>query len=143
MRHGDEAIRCHMPWADAFGCHLFHGGINIIHGETDVIDANARVEENILEMLRDRLDQFEGQTVGVKKGKSSVSSQLKGRNDANVFILQVEQALKIRDRLLQVVDDVSDVAEGAFWIHKKKDEPPPNPTGVRRIWGRCPKGGGG
>ena len=60
MRHGDDAIRCHMPWADAFGCHLFHGGINIIHGEADVIDADARIKENLLEMLRDGLDQFEG-----------------------------------------------------------------------------------
>ena len=143
MRHGDDAVWCHMPRADAFGCHLIYSRFNIIYSKADVIDANARVEENILEMFRDRLNQFEGQTVGVEKGKSSVSSQLKGRNDADVFILQVEQALKIRDRLLQVADDVSDVAEGAFWIHKKKDEPPPKPTGVRRIWGRCPKGGGG
>jgi nitrogen regulatory protein PII len=56
----------------------------------------------------------------VEKGKSSVSNQLKWRGDADVFILQVEQALKIRDRLLQVADDVSDVAEGAFWFHKKE-----------------------
>ena len=87
MRHGDDAVRRHMPRADALGCHLTHSGFNIIHGEADVIDANARVEENILEMLRDRLDQFEGQAVSVEKGKSSVSSQLKGRNDADVFIL--------------------------------------------------------
>ena len=114
MRHGDDSVWCDMPRADAFGCHLFHCGINIIHSEADVIDADARVEKDILEMLRDGLDQFEGQTVGVEEGKSGVSRQLKGRNDADVFILQVEQALKIRDRLLQVADDVSDVAEGTF-----------------------------
>ena len=107
MRHADDAVRCHMPWANAFGCHLIYCGFNIIHSEADVINANARIKENILEMLRDRLDQFEGQTIRVEKGKSSVSSQLKGRNDADVFILQVEQALKIHDRLLQVANDVS------------------------------------
>ena len=87
MRHGDDAVGCHMPWADAFGCHLLHCRFNIIYGKTDVIDADARVEENILEIFRDGLDQFEGQTVGVEKGKSSVSGQVKGRNDADVFIL--------------------------------------------------------
>ena len=28
-------------------------------------------------------------------------------------------------------------------IRNTPSQPPPNPTGVRRIWGRCPKGGGG
>ena len=100
-----------MPWTDAFGCHLIHSAFDIIYSEANVIDADARVEKNILEMLRDRLDQFEGQTISMEKGKSSVSRQLKGRDDADVFVLQVEQALKIRDRLLQVADDVSDVAK--------------------------------
>ena len=77
MWHGDDSVWCDMPWADAFGCHLFHGGINIIHSKADVIDANTGVEENLLEILRDRLDQFEGQTVSVEKGKSGVSWQLK------------------------------------------------------------------
>ena len=120
MRHGDDAVRCDMPWVDAFGCHLVYSRFNIIYSKADVIDANARVEENILEMFGDRLDQLEGQTISVEKGKSSVRNQLKRWNDADVFILQVEQALKIRDRLLQVADDVSDVAEGTFWFHKKK-----------------------
>ena len=96
-----------MPWTDAFRCHVIYSGFDIIYSEANVIDANTRVKENIFEMLRDGLDQFEGQTVSVEKGKSSVSGQLKGRDDADVFILQVEQALKIRDRLLQVADDVS------------------------------------
>ena len=87
MRHGDNAVRRYMSGADAFDRHLIHSGFNIVHGEADVIDANARVEENILEMLRDRLDQFEGQTVGVEEGEAGISDQLKRRNDANVFIL--------------------------------------------------------
>ncbi len=78
MRHGDDAVRRDMPWMDAFRCHVIHGGFDIIYSEADVIDADARVEEDIFEMLRDGLDQFEGQTVGVEKGKSSVSRQLKG-----------------------------------------------------------------
>ena len=117
MWHGDDSVWCDMPWTDAFRCHLVHGSFYIIYGKTDVIDADARVEKDILEMLRDGLDQFEGQTVSVEKGKSSVSRQLKGRNDADVFILQVEQALKIRDRLLQVADNVSDVAETTRRLH--------------------------
>ena len=121
MRHGEDAVWRHMPWVDSFGCHLVHSGFDIVDSKADVVDADARVEENIFEMLRDRLDQFEGQTVSVEKSKSSVSGQVKGWNDADVFILQVEQALKIRDRLLQVADDVSDVAEGAFWVHKKEE----------------------
>lgn len=111
MRHGDDSIWSDMPWTDAFRCHLIYSGFDIIYSEANVIDADARVEKDIFEMLRDGLDQFEGQTVGVEKGKSSISRQLKWRNDADVFILQVEQALKIRDRLLQVADDVSDMAE--------------------------------
>jgi hypothetical protein len=121
MRHGYDSVGRDVPRADAFFCHVFYSFFNVIHCKTDVVDANARIQENILEMLRDRLDQFEGQTVRVEKGKSSVSGQVKWRNDADVFILQVEQALKIRDRLLQVADDVSDVAEGTFWFHKKEE----------------------
>ena len=60
MRHGYDSVGGDMPRMDAFGCHLIYGGFNIIHSKTDVIDSDTRVEENILEMLRDGLDQFDG-----------------------------------------------------------------------------------
>jgi hypothetical protein len=53
----------------------------------------------------------------VEKSETGIGRQVEGRNDADVFILQVEQVLKVRDRLLQVADDISDVAKGTSGGH--------------------------